>query len=212
MQAIVALAAALTLLIAVPAVALEGDPEEPIIEEVTWYLHGNDQIGELSYVQTLGEIDVMDTNEPAAGDPDSKGITNYLVGPNTNCSGNGLLPSWQGQVRGRMHAVTVTLNTLALPGTTVDVKLFADASRGCNDSASPLTASRTVTLPEGEGEVTVDFGDLSVDVRGGMIMMIHVTNPASTSQGRVFYDSADALSRIDFLCEVPEGLTSCNAR
>lgn len=202
-------------LLAVPVSAQEETVEEPVYEAITFYLHGTENVGELD-ATSLGHMP-MDTVAPTGSSSKSRGITNYVRGPNSKCSGNWLLPTWDGFMSGRVEGdVRVVLNTLTHPGASFTVELFADGGGGCNDAYVEPVAAQDVAFPAGAAETAVVFEDVQFDVGGQLTLMVRApSNPVAgqpTSQphqGRVYYDSVAQASRVELQCLLPEGKTTC---
>ncbi len=199
-------------------------------QPVTFYLHGPFPAGEIDYVETTANtlqaipdgFQPMDTTEPSDPTPDSMGLTNYVRGPNTECMGNGLFPTWTGDIAGRVTGdMKVYLNAVTAAAT-VDVDVFTDTTGiRCNSEATGAAdyqepvATTTVELTPGVEETEVILK--GVDFSAGLNMVIMVT-PASAAvggepvndpgtQGRILYDSADYASRIEFQCTPTKGKT-----
>jgi hypothetical protein len=204
-------------LAAVPGMAEEpedgtADPEEETVEPIDYslFLKGEEQVGELEIPDTwLNGYRRMTEDEPT--DSSSKGIwvTNYVAGPNTNCSGNGLVPTWEGWFEGTLtDDVTVVLHALSAPGAELVVRLFADVGPNlCNESFVPPIASETVAVEAGEDEIEVVFEGLDVTVRDNLVLM--VTAGTDTTQSRLSFDSTAAPSRVELRCVPLEGLETC---
>lgn len=124
--------------LALIAAPLAGPAAAGKAKKVTLYLHGTEQFGEAELPTTWLDSAwmKMDTTKPSGGQPKSMFVTNYVGGPNTNCSGNGLLPLWRADLKGAVKGtVTLNLHTIATPGATVVANLYPDASGGCNEAA-----------------------------------------------------------------------------
>lgn len=204
-------------------------PSEPVYENLTFYLHSTDRVGETD-ASTLAGMK-MDTTAPTATDTASRQILNYVRGPNTKCSGSWLFPSWDGEMEGQVQGnVTVTLQTLTHPNNSFVVELFADGAGGCNDAYVPPVASKTVSFPPGQATSEVVFENVDFAVQGQLTLLVRPPNgptvtpppppdptvPSAPSQptlephqGRVFYDSASVQSRVELQCLLPEGKTTC---
>ncbi|HVM21342.1 MAG TPA: hypothetical protein VM307_15390 [Egibacteraceae bacterium] len=191
------------------------EPAEPVYEDITFYLHGTEAVGELDYA-SLGRMS-MDTEAPTSSDAKSRFIINYLRGPNARCSGNGLLPSWDGFMDGRVQGdVKLTLHTLSHPGNAFTVELFADGNGACNEAYVEPVARKTVEFPAGQGVAEVVFEDVDFEVLDSLNLMVRAPdNPiggqptSHPHQGRVFYDSVSQDSRLELQCLLPEGKTTC---
>lgn len=209
-------------LAATPTIAQEEPVEEPadgeeevVYEDITFYLHGTETVGELE-ATGLGHMS-MDTQEPTESDAKSRGITNYVRGPNQQCSGNWLLPTWDGWISGTVEGdVTVVLHTLTHPGASFVVDLFADGGGACNEDYVEPVASQIVEFAAGEAETEVVFEDVSFDVWGALTIMLRAPdNPIAGQpttdpyQGRVYYDSVDRPSRIELQCRLEEDKETC---
>lgn len=182
--------------------------------DVTLYFHGQGEryVDENSYLETPAE---MDRTEPTGDDFDSKQLTNYAVGPNPNCAGNGLFPAWVGLLgEGTIVGdATVTFDVVGSTGGDATVNVWADVSSGqCNENYPTPDASVTVTLPAGTGTVEVP---LPTDgLRPGFQLMVQIQpaseGPASfnpAGQARVLYDGADYPASISFTCQ-PDDVTT----
>lgn len=186
----------------------------------TLYFHGTQPSGEAYYADSVASslgFQKMDPNEPTDPAPKSMGITNYVVGPNTSCSGNSLFPTWEGSVIGAVSGdLTVYLNAIGHAATTVRVDVFADSTGGCDSSLGstgyvPPVATQDITLSPGPAENEIVFEDVKFNSLANIVVMITPVDGAAandpTSQGRVLYDSADFASRIEFMCAPTSGKT-----
>jgi hypothetical protein len=196
-------------------------------EAVTFYLHGPLPLGELDYAESTANslqgipdgFQTMDASEPADPAPDSMGLTNYVRGPNTTCSGNALFPTWVGKLAGKVKGdMKVYLNAIAGPATSVMVEVFPDSTGGC-DSATGSTgyvapvASGEAVLTPGQGETEVIIKGVNFTAFNTVVIMVTpidmavsdqtILDPAS--QGRLLYDSADYASRVEFKCTPTTG-------
>lgn len=180
---------------------------EPV--EVTMYFHGAGD----RYVdedQWLAGPPPMDRNAPTSDDFESKQLTNYVVGPNHSCAGNGLWPVWVGYVgEGTLVGdATVTFDVVgALPGN-VTVNVWADVSgQACNEAYPEPDATATVALPAGAGTVEVPLPTDGLAPEFQLMVQIQpaADGPADrggpANQGRVLYDGADYPSAITFTCQ-----------
>lgn len=205
---------ALALLVGVtsaPAVAKKKKKAKPVV--TTLYLHGNAALGELDIPDALdGMYMVMDPAEPE-GQP--KSMTMAMItavaatSPNPQCAGSPLFPVWVGDVEGKIVGdMTFTFHTLSSP-TSVDVRVWPDVgSLACNESYPTPAAEVTVDVPPGHGEVEAVLEGVKFDaVRRIMVQITPSASPPPTL-GRVFYDSPDFASSLEFKC-IPAKGKSC---
>jgi hypothetical protein len=209
MRRLLALSCLLALtLVGMPAGA---DEPEPVIDAVTLHLHGGEQIGEQE-ISPTGSFRTMDRSAPTGSEAKSVFVTNYVVGPNTDCDGSPLLPTWQDfGLRGTATGdLTVSIPTLALPGSQVVVSLYTSPGGTCSfqgELAPRPVLQQTVTPPAGQGVMEVTFDDVDFSLRG-LILMLHVPT-TSPGQTRVFYDSTGSDATVAFDCVVPAGRETC---
>lgn len=184
----------------------------------TLYLHGTSMFGEQdSFVQNTDYLP-MDTTEPGAGTPKSKGILNYVVGPNTVCAGNNLFPVWTGNVAGTIKGdMTLKFFTIGTPGP-VEIRVWPDVTSTLCDSDFGMeyvqpAGSVTVDLPPGPGEIEAVIK--GVNFKAAAFLMVQIS-PALTAGvvlvpmvNRVEYDSADAPSALTFKCTPNPGKKAC---
>lgn len=199
----------------------------------TLYLHGTSQFGEQDLPVTWSESKwhQMDTTKPTAAEAKSMFVTNYLRGPNTACSGNGLLPTWQGALAGTVKGtLTVTLYTKASPLSKINVELYPDALGGCNSATAndwvPPAVSQIVDVAPGDATTTVKFEKVNFSAVGSLVLQLSVPRTlapdtpavppaygggrpiADPGQVRVYYDSASMAASVAFKC-LPATGTSC---
>lgn len=182
--------------IAAPAGAAKKKP-------TTLYLHGTEYVGEAGLPSTWLEDNWMrmDTSEPTDSAPKSMFVTNYVSGPNTTCSGNGLLPTWRGDFKGKVKGLTLNLHTIASPAATLKVDVFPDGTGGCNSTATgasdyvPPAATATVEVAPGHSETVVKFKNKPFKATSSLVLMLSMVGP-SPAQVRVLYDSADMASNL----------------
>jgi hypothetical protein len=182
----------------------------------TLYLHGRAPVGEADLPDTWTSSlwFAMDPTEPADPTPKSMFVTNYVGGPNTACSGNGLLPTWKGALAGAVKGdLTVTLHTVATPATALNVELFPDGSGGCDSDLgstgyAPPAAAATVDVPPGPGVTEVKFENVNFKAAASLVMMLSIGNGPHPGQVRVLFDGADYGSKIEFKC-VPSSGKKC---
>jgi hypothetical protein len=183
------------------------------------YLHGTSAADEMDYGALGDAYPTMDPKKPAAGEPKSKQITNYVAGPNDQCAGNNLFPVWIGDVKGTVVGkMKLSFTAVSTPGK-VDVRVWPDvASLLCtsdlaetNDYPKPA-AEVTVDLPPGGG--TVKAVTKSVRFRATRSLMVQIT-PDTGPTGhldpfvaRVIYDSPEFASSLQFKC-IPARGRSC---
>ena len=172
----------------------------------TLYFHGNQPAGEAEINETWldGILHKMDTTEPS-GTMKSQFVTNYVGGPNTNCSGNGLLPVWKGDLVGNVSGdLKIELHTLASPGSTLVASLYPDASGGCNESAQPFAAQETVDVAPGQSVTEIVFKKVKFQSFGSLAIQFHMA-PTTAGQVRILYDSADTPSSVTLTCTPTSG-------
>lgn len=198
------------------APATQAAKKKPV--KTALYLHGASQVGEADIPQTWREDKwhSMDKNKPSTGAPKSMFVTNYVVGPNTECSGNGLVPTWRGNLTGTVKGTaTATFHTVATPGARITVDLYPDGNGGCNgiDGTAeyvPPEAQQIVDVPAGQGKVEVKFPNLNFKTRGSLVMMVAMAPGTSgvladPVQVRILYDSAEFASSLNFKCIPAKG-------
>lgn len=188
------------------------------------YLHGASAVGENDSFSSVAEGYLpMDPAKPA-GETKSRQLTNYLVGPNTECAGNNLFPVWSGELSGQIAGdVKLTFSTLGTPGKAV-VRIWPDVTASmCNSSLSgasdyPDPAGEVVVdLPAGEGTVEAVMEKVNFKAVGTVIVQISpavaldipdpggaVLNPFLS---RVLYDSDEFASVLEFKCIPTKGKT-----
>ena len=181
------------------------------------FLHGTSDVGETEIADNVagGLFMAMDPTKSDAATPKSMFVTNYFVGPNTACSGNGLLPTWKGALAGTVKGdLTVTLNTIGSAAAQMQVDLFADGTGGCESDLGstgfvPPVASAIVAVPPGPGVTEVKFEDVNFKATASLVMMLSIPGaPANPYQVRVLYDGAGYDSNIQLSC-IPAGGSSC---
>ena len=143
----------------------------------------------------------MDTTKPTDSVPKSMFVTNYVSGPNTQCSGNGLLPTWRGDFAGKVKGLTLNLHTVATPAAQLKVDVFPDGTGGCNSTATgasdyiPPAASETVEVAPGHAETVVKFNHKPFKATNSLVLMLSIVSP-NPDQVRVLYDSPDMASSL----------------
>ena len=192
------------------------------------FFHGGAPVGESESFSAVADAYLpMDATEPAGSEPKSKFITNYVVGPNSNCAGNNLFPVWSGQLTGTVKGdIKVTLHTVGTPGP-VEIRVWPDVGSSLCDTDNPVSPSDayvdpagavTVELPPGHGEVEavikgVNFKALStLIVQLSPTVAVDVPSPGGSALNpfvsRILYDTPDLASSIEFTC-IPAKGKSC---
>jgi hypothetical protein len=195
-----------------PAAAQTDEPTDaPAPVPVTFFLHGTEQIGDLE-TSLGGSFRPMDAADPSASEK-SVFVTNYVLGPNTDCDGNSLIPSWVGFVDGTISNPTVTLHTVAHPGASLEVSLYGDPTGTCAFMGTPAPAplaTKVIQLAAGRTETKVTFEGVSAEV-GSLLVMLNIPPALAdrADQARVFYDSAASPSRLEFTCTPLDAETPC---
>lgn len=185
-------------LLATGSVAFTNEtPPEPT--EFTYHLEGTGLADEAHH-HSLAGFAPMTIEEPT-GSTKSKQISNYAAGPNTQCSGNNLLPTWSGFLGGN-GTISGTMD-VSIPaignGDDVTVAVFADTSGGCNDAYVAPIASGSATLPEGPGTLEATLF-LPKGVKPYNLVLMVYADTLTTAQGRVLYGSADFDGTLTFTC------------
>jgi hypothetical protein len=177
--------------------------------KTTLYMHGNAPVGDLTELYfNVGEGKVM------AMEPYPKSFSYQQVIANDECTGNPLTPSWQGDVSGTIVGDIKWVTHLLAPPSRVTARLWVDIPfASCTSSNTgaenfrPPDAEATVDVPPGHNEVKIVFkGVKKLKVQGTMIVQLIELQP--NNQGRVFYDSPDFPTRLQFSC-VPARGKSC---
>lgn len=172
-------------------------PPEPV--EYTFHLHGSQTVDEAGH-GILDPFPAMDLTAPTEATPKSKQMLNYVGGPNTQCSGNNLFPTWQGFVDGIVSGPV----TLSLPmignGDDVEVRVFKDTAQQCNEAYVSPIGSAIAASPSGPGtlEVTIPVPAQGANVAYALIVMVVPAEP--TAQARALYDSTDYDATLTFTC------------
>lgn len=180
----------------------------------TLYLHGIAEAGEAELADNVsgGLFMAMDPTKPSAATPKSMFVTNYIVGPNTTCSGNALLPTWKGTLSGTVKGdLTITLNTVGSPLAKMQVDVFPDGTGGCDSAVGstgfvPPAASAVVDVPPGPGVTEVKFEGVNFKAVGSLVVMLSIPGaPANPYQVRVLYDGAGFESNVMLSCTPASG-------
>jgi hypothetical protein len=190
------------------------------------YLHGDTVLGENdSFTAINDQFLKMDAKEPTGSEPKSRIITNYVVGPNTQCAGNNLFPVWTGPLVGRVKGdMKVVLHAIGTPGPLV-LRIWPDISgQACDSEATGAMAyvkpagETTVELAPGHGMVEAVFENVDFTAKGSLMFQISpevavdLPSPGgsllSPFISRVIYDATDFVSSLEFSCTPASG-TSC---
>ena len=198
----------LAALFAVLALALGAVPAGAVSvatpETVTLNLHGTEAVGERDTVVGRNFL-AMDPAPPSATEK-SMNVTNYLAGPNTDCEGNALVPTWQYAFDGPVTMdgpLEIKLHTVALPESPIEVKLFADGDGTCtfgDDKADAPSLVYTVTPAVGQSVTTITVKRARITRPFESLTLMLNAPILAPSQVRVFYDSAASPSSLAFTC------------
>lgn len=182
----------------------------------TLYFHGSEAIGETESFSIVAPGYLpMDSTAPDSSEPKSKQLTNYTVGPNTQCAGNELFPVWLGDLTGTVVGdVKVTFHHVSTP-TEVDVRIWPDVAGqlctnetlGVHDYPEPVGEIR-VTLAPGPGSTEAVMEGLKFKASSKLMVQLTPVIDAP-SFGRVLYDAEGFDSKIQFNCIPPKGQKSC---
>lgn len=179
------------------------------------FFHGTQTYGELEAPDhaTGGPYKSMDAKAPE-GSAKSMQVINYVRGPNPNCAGNSLFPVWVGNVAGTVTGdMKVTFRALSSP-TKLEVRVWSDvASQMCNEEFPEPTRMVVVDVPAGQSDVEAVLAGSPVAIQGALMVQIQpvwdvADNGFTPRFTRVYYDGADAMSGIEFLCTPASG-ASC---
>lgn len=199
--------------LAMPATAKKKKKAAPV--ETTLYMHGTEQAGELEAANAgSGTFMAMDSTKPAAGAPKSMNVTNYVVGPNTACSGNNLVPTWRGPVAGTVKGdVKLRLHTVAGPAAVIQADLFPDGTGGCDSDLGstgfvPPVATVQAEVAPGPGVTEITFPNVNFKAVGSVVVMLSAGTVGNPEQVRVLYDDATYDSSMTFSCTPTSG-TAC---
>jgi hypothetical protein len=190
------------------------------------FLHGDSAVGENDSFSAVAEAYLpMDSTEPSGSEMKSRQITDYLVGPNTQCAGNNLFPVWSGELTGRVKGdVKLTFSTIGTLGEVV-VRMWPDVTSslcdsettGATDYVDPA-GEVVVELPPGSGTVEAVMEGVNFKALGTVIVQISppvavdLPSPAGSILtplfSRVLYDSTEFASVLEFDC-IPAKGKSC---
>jgi hypothetical protein len=202
------------LVVGAVATAEAGKKKKPVVTNL--YLHGTQPVGEAELPDTWisSAWMAMDSTTPDGSSPKSMFVTNYFGGPNTACSGNGLLPTWKGALSGTVKGdIKLTLHTIGSPAAVMQIDVFPDGVGGCDSAVSmdyvPPAATAIVDVPPGPGVTEVVFEDANFKAVGSLVLMLSIPGgPANPYQVRVLYDGAGFESGFKFSC-IPARGKSC---
>ncbi|MGH2753402.1 MAG: hypothetical protein ACRDLB_03130 [Actinomycetota bacterium] len=179
----------------------------------TLFLHGNAPVGdgvEVASNVVDGTVMTMDTTEPTQPVPSSMSYSAPVGNP--ECTGNPFFPSWEGKLTGKVVGdVKLIAHLGSAPGTAI-ARLWTDVpfasctseTAGVDAFVEPV-AEVEVEVPAGHSELEIVFEDINVKVAANMIVELHQTSLAN--QGRIFYDSPDFASHLEFGCVPASGKT-----
>jgi hypothetical protein len=189
-----------------------GEDSLPAPIDVEMFLHGADDNEFTDDANALGGAAPMDRTAPE-GDFESKQILNYVIGPNPDCTGNGLLPTWSGFVGDGTFVGDATL-TFDVVGSTpgqVQVELWADQGAGaCNEAYVEPDITTIVDLPAGSGTVEAAIDTDGFDPQTSILLVVKPVEQGPVSfqpqhQARMLYDGADFAASLKFTCQ-PDAL------
>ncbi len=189
---------------------------KPVATEL--FLHGNSQIGEVDLPsQWLDSmLNEMSPEAPEGTSSKSQFVTNYVIGPNTRCDGNGLLGTvWRGDLSGTVKGdATLTLHTAATPGALLQVGLYPDGAGTCagGDDPEPEPAARVeVAVAPGQTETEVVFEDLNFTTVASLVLQVapgpNGVRGHMPGLVRAYYDSETHPSSLAFNCTPASGKT-----
>jgi len=185
--------------------------------KTTLYMHGDLPVGDMAeWIEGAsgGTHNKMDTTEPAAGPPKSHSYTLFGAG-NTQCTGNELFPSWEGQIAGTIVGDLKLYANMLAPPSKVIARVWVDVPFGsCTSEVAGVEnfvdpiAEVEVEVPAGANELEIVFEKLKVPAQMNLIVQLHQQDEPQ-NQGRVLYDSADFPTRVEFNCIPPKGAKAC---
>jgi hypothetical protein len=210
---VLAVAASLLATGAATATAAPTKAKGPKPVSSTMFFHGSQPVGEVEGSAASAFLP-MDTTAPTGSDAKSYGVTNFVAGPNTQCSGNAYFPTWTGAIDGAPTGATLEVHTQGAGGGTVTASLFADVfeTLACNDAFVPPIGTATFTVPDGAGVVKVDFKNLNKKRKNysNLVLMIAPSEALPVPfVARVNYDSTSAASKLVLSCLPKAGKKTC---
>lgn len=202
---IAAFASALLATSLIAAAPLEQTPPPaevpPQPTAVTYHFGGVGSVpaDEANYNSTTSGFAPMTGKAPTSTTTRSKQITNYVGGPNTKCSGNNLLPTFQGYLEEATVSGEVKVSVPAVGnGEQVKFAIF-DAATGCNDSWTPPLAVGDAKLPMGSGTLTgATF--VATPKKVSTLIVMFYADTLTAAQGRISYGSTTASGTLTFTC------------
>lgn len=208
--------AAVASLLATGAVTATAAPKAKAPKPVTttFFFHGTQPIGEAEG-QAAEFYLPMDATAPTGTSAKSYGVTNYVAGPNTQCSGNALFPTWTGTIDGAPTGTASLEVFMQGAGTgNITASLFADVydAGACNDAFVPPIATATFAVPNGAATVKVDFKNVNKKGRNfsNLIVMLAPGDALGAPfVARVNYDATSAASKLTFSCIPKAGKKTC---
>ncbi|HVE64195.1 MAG TPA: hypothetical protein VNB94_10375 [Mycobacteriales bacterium] len=185
----------------VSAQAAPKAPKAPKPIPMTYFMHGTQAFGEVESNIATGTFMTLDQQAPTGSSAKSKQVANYVGGPNTNCAGNSLFPTFVGELAGDVTGdMTVTFTAWAGPATQLNLQVFQDVeAQSCNADFPKVAGALVVDVPAGQGKVTAVIKN--VKLKSKRTFMLHFAPlPTSAGQARVFYDSTTDNSSVAFSC------------
>jgi hypothetical protein len=216
--------AALSASLAGTSVAATKKPAAPKPSASTFYLHGANTIGEQDQTIVTGGPLAMDRTKPSGSTDKGKVLTNYVLGPNTDCTANGAFAVWVGEVAGTLSGkINVTFFTQNDPHATVDVRVFVDAdsnlcnsTTGGNQYPGALAEANGVALPAAGGKTSLSLPVIAKGknaIAHGTLVLEIIPGGTAGLVGpefaRVLYDSTTAMSSVTFTCLPKAGKKTC---
>lgn len=179
--------------------------------KTTLYMHGVYQFGEVDGIEWLvsGTPPMqMDTTEPTESQPRSMFTGNPVL--NRSCTGLPTgFPTWEATgVSGTVVGDAKLVVHLASPPTKLTARLWIDTPMfSCNDAYIEPLSEVVVDIPAGQNEVEIVFPGLKKKATFNMIVEILGSGVGQAS--RVFYDSPDMATSLEFSCVPAKGAKSC---
>jgi hypothetical protein len=189
----------------------------------TLYFEGTETVGETESMAIVADGYLgLSPDEPGDGTAKSKGLLNYVRGPNHDCAGNSLWPVYVGKLNGKVTGeMKVIFHSVSTPGEVV-VRVWPDVmSQMCTNEALGAfdypepAAELRLPVPAGQGEIEAVFEKVNFTATASLMVQI---SPAKESTpagsvfpplvGRVLYGSSSAPSRVEFKC-VPRSGKTC---